>query len=54
MTWVETLILVSFGVALGGFMFGRHPLARGIALVSTVVFVTLMLVFGDEFLSDLL
>ena len=54
MTWVGTLILGSFGVALGGFLLGRHPLARGIALVSTVVFVTLMLVFGDEVFSDFL
>jgi hypothetical protein len=54
MTWVETLILVSFACALGGFMFGRHALARGIAMVSTVVFLTLLLVFGDEFLADLL
>lgn len=54
MTWVETLILVSFGLAFGGFLFGRHPLARGIALVSSVVFLSLMLVFGDEFFADLL
>jgi hypothetical protein len=51
MTWIETLILIAFGGVVGGFLFRRHPLARGISLVSTVVLVTLLLVFGDEFLS---
>ena len=54
MTWVERLILISLAVAIGGFLLRRHPLGRGLSLVSAVVFVTLMLVFGDEFLSDLL
>lgn len=51
MTWIETLILVSFGTFVSGMMAGRHPLGRGIALVSMVVLVTLLLVFGDELLS---
>ena len=51
MTWIGRLVLISLAGALVGFVSRRHPLGRGIFLGSTVVFVTLMLVFGDEFLS---
>jgi hypothetical protein len=51
MTWIETLMLISAGGVVGGLLLGPHPLARGISLVSTVVLVTLLLVFGDEFLA---
>jgi hypothetical protein len=54
MTWVEGLLLLWMGAAVGGFIQRRTRTGRATMWVSLFVLATLLLVFGREFISDLL
>ncbi len=54
MTWVEGLMLLFMASALGGFIRRRTQTGRTVMRVSLLMLATLLVIFGREFISDLL
>ena len=54
MTWVEGFVLLFGGAALGGFMRRGTRTGRAVMWVSLTILTILLVMFGREFISDLL
>jgi hypothetical protein len=54
MTWVEGLVLLSVVAAFGGLTLRRTRPGRAVMWGALLVLATLLLMFGKEFISDLL